>query len=81
MRPKANGNSEIAISAYFDAFRTIARVTFVEEMLEMCELAEQQVNNHGRPSSFAKELILGPPCNSTAGGAFIQVVRPTGNTK
>jgi hypothetical protein len=31
---------------------------FVEEMLEFCELAEQQVRNDGRVSSLVKELIL-----------------------
>jgi hypothetical protein len=36
-------------------------VTFVKAMLEMFELAEQQVRNNGKECPLAKEFILAAP--------------------
>jgi hypothetical protein len=64
VRLRAKCSEESAVSALFDAFRTVARVTFVEEMLEVCELAEHQVKDDGRASALAKEFILAARAHS-----------------
>jgi hypothetical protein len=58
VKPDGECDWEIADRAMFDLFQTVARVTFVHAMLEVCHLACQQIETDGSACTEAGDFVI-----------------------